>query len=255
MDIGFTGKIVVVAGGASGIGAACRARFDALGATVLSIDIQDSPPLAGGRGGDSPGRRAHVADLADPQACSRVFQAILEEHGRVDVLANCCGIIHRGTVVETAVEEWNRVMAVNLGSVFLASKAVLPGMMARRSGAIVNVSSGWGLAGGARASAYCASKGAVVLLTKAMALDYGPHGIRVNCVCPGDTDTPLLAREAEILGSTLEAFRAAGRARPLGRIGQPAEIADVIAYLASDAASFVTGAAIPVDGGGLAGTG
>ena len=118
---------------------------------------------------------------------------------------------------------------------------------------IINTASAWGLAGGSKAAAYCASKGAVVLLTKAMALDHGEQNIRVNCICPGDTDTPMLRHEAEQIGEPIERFLADAARRPLGRIGRPGDIAQAALYLASDESSFVTGTALVVDGGGLAG--
>ena len=146
-------------------------------------------------------------------------------------------------------------MAVNVKSVFLMSRQAIPVMAAAGGGIIINMGSGWGLAGGRRAAAYCASKGAVVLLTKAMALDHGPQNIRVNCICPGDTDTPMLRSEAEQLGEPLERFLDEGAKRPLGRIAQPEDIAQAALYLASDASSVITGTSLVVDGGGLAGSG
>jgi NAD(P)-dependent dehydrogenase (short-subunit alcohol dehydrogenase family) len=156
--------------------------------------------------------------------------------------------------VDTTVDEWDRVIAVNLKSVFLMCKYAIPVMRKQSGGKIINVASGWGLAGGAKAVAYCASKGGVVLLTKALAVDHGPEGIAVNCVCPGDTETGLLTDEARQLGLSDNALIEEGRKRPLGRVGKPEEIAASILYLASSAASFVTGAVLVVDGGGLAGS-
>jgi NAD(P)-dependent dehydrogenase (short-subunit alcohol dehydrogenase family) len=146
-------------------------------------------------------------------------------------------------------------MAVNVKSVFLMSREVIPIMAMAEGGSIINTASGWGLAGGPRAVAYCASKGAVVLLTKAMAIDHGRQKIRVNCICPGDTDTAMLRSEARQLGEAEDRFIAESARRPLGRVGTPEEIAHAALYLASDAASFVTGTALVVDGGGLAGSG
>jgi NAD(P)-dependent dehydrogenase (short-subunit alcohol dehydrogenase family) len=134
------------------------------------------------------------------------------------------------------------------------SREVLPAMAQGGGGMIINTASGWGLTGGSKAAAYCASKGAVVLLTKAMAVDHGPQNIRVNCICPGDTDTAMLRNEAEQLGEQTNEFLAASARRPLGRVGMPEEIAQAALYLASDASSFVTGTALVVDGGGLAGS-
>ena len=150
--------------------------------------------------------------------------------------------------------QWDRVMAVNVKSIYLLSREVIPHMQRSGGGTIINTASGWGLAGGAKAAVYCASKGAVVLLTKAMAIDYGPQKIRVNCICPGDTDTGMLREEALQLGEQMSRFLVESAKRPLGRVGTPEEIAQAALYLASDASSFVTGTALIVDGGGLAGS-
>lgn len=177
----------------------------------------------------------------------------MDAFGGLDILFNNAGIIRRADVLGTTEEEWDRVMAVNVRSVFLMCKVAVPVMIERGGGAVVNTGSGWGLVGGRNAAAYCASKAAVVNLTRALALDHGSQNIRVNCVCPGDTDTGMLRDEARQLGESERAFLAGAAARPLGRVGRPEEIAQAVLYLASDAASFVTGTALVVDGGGLAG--
>jgi NAD(P)-dependent dehydrogenase (short-subunit alcohol dehydrogenase family) len=146
------------------------------------------------------------------------------------------------------------VMDVNVKSIFLMSHYAIPLMARAGGGSIINTASGWGLTGGPKAAAYCASKGAVVLLTKAMAVDHGSQNIRVNCICPGDTDTAMLRDEALQLGEIADRFLADAARRPLGRLGKPEEIAQAALYLASDASSFVTGTALVVDGGGLAGS-
>ncbi len=156
-------------------------------------------------------------------------------------------------MIGTTEEEWDRVMAVNVKSIFLLSKYAIPVMAQAGGGAIVNTASGWGLVGGRNAVSYCASKGAVVNMTRAMALDHGAQNIRVNCICPGDTDTPMLRNEARQLGESDEVFLAEAADRPLQRVGRPEDIAQAVLYLVSDAASFVTGTALVVDGGGLAG--
>jgi NAD(P)-dependent dehydrogenase (short-subunit alcohol dehydrogenase family) len=179
----------------------------------------------------------------------------LEKFGGVDVLFNNAGIIRRASLVEISEDEWDRVMAVNVKSVFLMCRDVIPIMAKAGGGSIINAASGWGLAGGARAAAYCASKGAVVLLTKALAIDHGGQKIRVNCICPGDTDTAMLRNEARQLGEVEDRFLSESAKRPLGRVGRPEEVAQAALYLASDASSFVTGTALVVDGGGLAGSG
>jgi len=193
------------------------------------------------------------ADVTQAEECERAVSRAVSEFGGIHVLFNNAGIIRRASVVELSEEDWDRVMAVNVKSMFLMSRVVVPIMAKSGGGAIINMASGWGLVGGPRAAAYCASKGAVVLLTKAMAVDHGPQHIRVNCICPGDTDTNMLRQEAHQLGQREERFLSESAHRPLGRVGRPEEIAQAALYLASDAASFVTGTALVVDGGGLAG--
>jgi NAD(P)-dependent dehydrogenase (short-subunit alcohol dehydrogenase family) len=194
------------------------------------------------------------ADVTRPADCRRAVERTVHEFGGIHILFNNAGIIRRASVVEISEEDWDAVMAVNVKSIFLMCREVIPIMARAEGGSIINTASGWGLAGGPRAVAYCASKGAVVLLTKAMAIDHGRQKIRVNCICPGDTDTAMLRSEARQLGEAEDRFLAGSAKRPLGRVGTPGEIAQTALYLASDAASFVTGAAVVVDGGGLAGS-
>jgi NAD(P)-dependent dehydrogenase (short-subunit alcohol dehydrogenase family) len=194
-----------------------------------------------------------AADVTLDSECRRAVQQTVSELGGLDILFNNAGITRRATVVELTEAEWDRVMAVNVKSIFLMSRHCVPVLASAGGGVIINTASGWGLVGGPRAAAYCASKGAVVQLTKAMAIDHGPQNIRVNCICPGDTDTPMLRDEAQQLDQSVEHFLTEATDRPLGRIGTPDEIAQAVLYLASDASSYVTGAALVVDGGGLAG--
>jgi NAD(P)-dependent dehydrogenase (short-subunit alcohol dehydrogenase family) len=194
--------------------------------------------------------RCDVTLAAD---CQRAVQETIDRLGGLDILFNNAGIIRRATVLDTTEEEWERVMAVNVKSIFLLGKYAVPAMAQSGGGAIVNTASGWGLVGGRNAVSYCASKGAVVNMTRAMALDHGAQNIRVNCVCPGDTDTPMLRSEARQLGESEDAFLAEAADRPLQRIGQPEDIARAVLYLASEDSAFVTGTALVVDGGGLAG--
>ena len=252
----FEGKVVLVTGGAHGIGRATAIRFAEAGASVVVCDVQEDKgqetvSLIEGAGGRALFVRCNVTSAAD---CEAAVNKTVETFGGIDVLFNNAGITRRANVVGTTEEEWDAVMAVNIKSMFLMSKYAVPQLIKRGGGAIVNTSSGWGLVGGANAVSYCASKGAVVLLTKAMACDHGKDNIRVNCVCPGDTDTPMLRNEAKQLGLEEEALVNEGRLRPLGRVGQPEEIADAVLYLASDASSFVSGTSLVVDGGGLAGS-
>jgi len=249
------GKIALITGGSSGIGRATALLFAREGAAVCVVDLEQ----AGGQaviqsiskgGGEGIFERGDVSKARD---CELAVKRTVSEFGGVDILVNNAGIIRRASVIDTTEEEWDRVMAVNVKSIFLQSKYAIPHMVRAGGGVIINIASGWGLVGGHKAAAYCASKGAVVLLTKAMALDHGEQNIRVNCICPGDIDTNLIRKEAEQLGEPIERFLKKASQRPLQRIGRPEEVAQAAVYLASDASSFVTGTSLVVDGGGIAG--
>jgi NAD(P)-dependent dehydrogenase (short-subunit alcohol dehydrogenase family) len=251
----LAGRVALISGGASGIGRATALLFARAGAAVAIADRDVDGAQAVARvivqeGGRTIAMRCDVTVAAD---CQRAVQQTAAQLGGLDILVNSAGIIRRATILETSEAEWDQVMAVNVKSVFLMSRFAVPLMAAAGGGVIVNVASGWGLVGGRKAAAYCASKGAVVLLTKAMALDHGEQNIRVNCICPGDTDTAMLRDEARQLGEPADRFLAQAADRPLGRVGSPREIAQAALYLASEASSFVTGTALVVDGGGLAG--
>lgn len=247
-------RVALITGGASGIGRATAQIFAEAGAAVTVMDVDEPGGQAVARDITGAGGRAIVVagDVSRADDCRRAVERTVAEFGGLDVLVNNTGIIQRASLLETSEEEWDRMMAVNVKSIFLLSKQAIPVMAKGGGGAIINTASGWGLAGGRRAAAYCASKGAVVLLTRAMAIDHGPSNIRVNCICPGDTDTPMLRDEADQLGEPLEVFRANAAKRPLGRIVRPEEVARGTLYLASDAAAAVTGSTLVVDGGSLA---
>jgi NAD(P)-dependent dehydrogenase (short-subunit alcohol dehydrogenase family) len=248
-------KVAIITGAASGIGRATALLFAREGAAVAVVDLDE----AGGQAVvqeivDGGGRSIFVqCDVSQATDCQRAVRETVAILGSLDILFNNAGIIRRADVLETTEEEWDRVMAVNAKSVFLMSKYAVPAMAERGGGAIVNTGSGWGLVGGRDAVAYCAAKGAVVNMTRAMALDHGAQRIRVNCVCPGDTDTPMLRDEARQLGAAEGKFLAEAADRPLRRVGTPEDIAQAVLYLVSDASSFVTGTTLVVDGGGLAG--
>jgi NAD(P)-dependent dehydrogenase (short-subunit alcohol dehydrogenase family) len=253
--LSLAGKVALITGAASGIGRAAAILFAREGAAIAITDINKRGENVAeeiARSG-APAFFEH-ADVTQAADCHRFVERTLREFGGIHVLFNNAGIMRRASVVELREEDWDRVMSVNVKSIFLMSRQVIPIMAKAGGGSIINTASGWGLAGGPRAAVYCASKGAVVLLTKAMAIDHGPQKIRVNCICPGDTDTGMLRNEAEQLGEREDDFLAQSARRPLGRIGQPEEIAQAALYLASDASSFVTGTALVVDGGGLAGS-
>jgi NAD(P)-dependent dehydrogenase (short-subunit alcohol dehydrogenase family) len=249
-------KIALITGAASGIGRATSELFARAGASLLLTDISEAAGRDVERTITKDNRRAifEGADVTRDADCRRVTELAARELGGLHVVVNCAGIIRRASVLELSEEDWDRVMAVNVKSIFLMSRHAIPLMVKSGGGSIINIASGWGLSGGPKAAVYCASKGAVVLLTKAMAVDHGAQNIRVNCICPGDTDTTMLRSEAQQLGESSEHFLAEAARRPLGRVGKPEEIAQAVLYLASDASSFVTGTALVVDGGALAGS-
>jgi NAD(P)-dependent dehydrogenase (short-subunit alcohol dehydrogenase family) len=253
MDI-LKNKVALITGGASGIGRATAMLFAQEGATVAVVDINAELGKSAAAEIERTGGRAIFisCDVTRSDDCWQAVARTVEAFGGLDILFNNAGIIRRADVLTTTEAEWERVMDVNVKSVFLMSKYAIPHMEKRGGGAIINTSSGWGLKGGGNAVSYCASKGAVTNMTRAMAIDHGPQNIRVNAVCPGDTDTPMLRGEAKQLGQPEEAFLAEAASRPLGRYAQPEEIASAVLFLASEAARYVTGTALVVDGGGLA---
>jgi NAD(P)-dependent dehydrogenase (short-subunit alcohol dehydrogenase family) len=252
----FIGKAVLVTGGNSGIGRAAALAFAAEGGSVM-IAARDEDRSAGvveeitKAGGIAATVRCDVTHPAD---CEAAVAATVERHGSLDVLFNNAGIIFREkTVPTTTVPEWDATFEVNTRGTFLMSKAALGVMIEQGRGVIVNNASYFGLVGGRGTAAYSASKGAVVLLTKAMALDHAADGIRVNCVCAGSVDTPMLRGEMEEMGGEAAVRHLFEDKHPVGRIASPTEIAHAVLYLASDDAAFVTGAALPIDGGLTAG--
>ena len=192
------------------------------------------------------------ADVRLADDCRRAVDETVKAFRTIDILFNNAGVFYPHTVPDCPEDEWDQTIDVNLKGTYLMSKFALPPMIAQRSGVIVNNSSGWGLSGGDAAAAYCASKGGVVLLTKAMAIDHGRQGIRINCICPGDVETPMLPEDARRRGLSWEEYLKGAANRPLGRIGRPDEIARAVLFLASEDASFMTGSPLIVDGGGTA---
>ncbi|MEJ2127830.1 MAG: SDR family NAD(P)-dependent oxidoreductase [Woeseiaceae bacterium] len=249
------GKVALITGGTSGIGSAAAIRLAAEGAAVA---ITGRNPERGNTvvsqiidsGGDAIFIKSDVRLAED---CRNAVEKTLERFGKIDVLFNNAGVFYPKTVPECTEEEWDETIDSSLKGAFLMSKYTLPSMIEQGSGSIIHTSSGWGILGGNDAAAYCAAKGGLVIMAKAMAIDHGPDGIRVNCVCPGDVMTPMLEDDAEKRGMTWDEYAAGAVERPLGRIGTVDEIADAVLFLASDESSFVTGESLIVDGGGVAG--
>lgn len=247
-------KRAIVTGGAGGIGRATCLALAAEGAAVAVVDLNaDAAEAVAGEIRAAGGRAVAIAaDVSREDDIRRVVETMLAEFGGIEVVFNNAGIIRRTTVLELDVDEWDLVFGVNVRSIFLMCKHVVPVMAAAGGGSIINTGSGWGLKGGGQAISYCASKGAVVNMTRALAIDHGPQGIRVNSVNPGDVNTGMLREEARQLAQDAGAFLAEAADRPLGRMGEPSEIAAAVVWLASDESSYVTGSALVVDGGGIA---
>lgn len=245
-DHDFAGRCVIVTGGASGMGAACVGEFARRGAHVVVVDrnVELANAVADDLGLGTP----LTGDVGDSSFCDSVVAEALARHQRLDVVVNAAGIIVRAAGVATQDADWDRIMRVNVSGTFFMCRAALRVMTATASGAIVNFGSIWGDLGSAGVAAYCASKGAVHNLTRALAHDHAADGIRINAVCPGEVRTPMLQSErTEAVTDELLARLAA--TVPMGRLAEPIEIARVVAFLASDAASYMTGAMVNVDAG------
>jgi NAD(P)-dependent dehydrogenase (short-subunit alcohol dehydrogenase family) len=247
-------RVALITGGNSGIGRATSLLFAQEGAKVVITGRNEE---RGRRVVEEIERESGTAifvpcDVSSAADCERTVRETVRVYGRLDILFNNAGVYYPRTAIECTEEEWDLTIDINLKGTFLMSKYALPVMIAAKRGVIINNSSGWGIVGGDKAVSYCASKGGVVLMTKAMAIDHGRQGIRVNCICPGDVDTPMLPVDARLRGMAWKDYLAAAANRPMGRVGTSVEIASVALFLASDESSFVTGAVLVVDGGGTA---
>lgn len=256
----FSGKVAIVAGGALGIGWATARRLAQEGAAVVICSdqenqVEEAVEKLRGENFEIEGLWADVTSSADME---RLAGFAAKTYGGVDILVNSAGIQRYGTVVDTEEEVWDEVLDVNLKGIYLASKHVIPEMRRREGEAIVNLSSVQAFASQKGVAAYTASKGGINALTHAMAVDHAEENIRVNVVCPGSVDTPMLRWSAELFKgekSAEETVEDFGKMHPLGRVAKPEEVAEVIIFLASDKASFVTGGEYKVDGGLLSALG
>lgn len=240
-------KVALITGASSGIGAATAVEFADAGWEVMAA-------------GRNKGRLEEVADVSDnistwegelleSEDCDELVADTVDEFGRLDCLVNAAGVLIMGNVEELSDDDWRDTLTTNLDVPFYLSRAALPHLI-QSTGSIVNISSVWGLEGGQRALAYCASKGGLIQMTRAMALDHASDGLRVNAICPGSVDTPMLAGRAEELDKDADEYLdELADNSPNGRIATPEDVAGLVMFLASDAASHITGTAIPVDGG------
>ena len=240
-------NVVLVTGASSGIGAATAIEFAEAGWSVMAA-------------GRDEGRLEEVADVAESistwsgeleesEDCDELIADTIDEFGGIDCLVNAAGVLIRGNAEETSDDDWRDTLAINLDVPYFLSRAALPHLL-KSEGSIVNIASIWGLEAGGRAVAYCASKGGLILMTRAMALDHAGDGVRINAICPGGVDTPMLANEAAGQGKEVDVFLSEVAAHsPNGRIATPEDIAGLVLFLAGDAARHITGTAIPIDGG------
>jgi NAD(P)-dependent dehydrogenase (short-subunit alcohol dehydrogenase family) len=247
------GRVAFITGAGSGIGSACAQRFAREGASVFGFDVKAATDARWNEAARVASTSSFtVGDVRSEESVQSALAAVREKAGRVDVVVNSAGVAGGGPVHMVPLEEWERVMAINLNGTFLVCKHVLPFMLEQGAGSIVNIASIEGIEASEGGSAYNASKAGVILLTRNMAMDYGRKGIRVNAICPGFIDTPLFNEVMELPG--MEGYRdKITDAHQLGRAGRPEEIANAALFLASDEASFVTGHAMVVDGGFTAG--
>jgi len=252
--VSLDGKVAVISGAASGIGLGVATRLAEAGASVALLDIAlekgyEAEKDLAGRGFDA---RFFDCDVTSDTSCANTVEMVIAAFDRADILVNNAGVAVRKNAVDLTEEEWDVAVNVTLKGTYMLSHHVLPILIAAGGGSVINTGSGWSLTGGENAVSYCAAKGGVLNLTRAMAIDHGRHNIRVNCVCPGDVDTPMLRSECEQLGENQDEFMKEAADRPLNRVGTPTDVANAVLFFASEMSAWVTGAFLVVDGGGIA---
>lgn len=246
-------KVAIITGAGAGIGRACCLLFAAEGANVVAVDLDPVALSSLAEEVRRPGGKIQTvtiqADVSRAEDVERVVSVTTENFSAIDILFNNAGIVPHGKIHETTESDWDRTMAVNVKSMYLMSHAVVPIFLKRRSGVILNTSSAAALRSVVDRAAYSASKGAVLALTKSMAIDYVRDGIRVNCLCPGTIDTPSLRQRLAAFADPEEARKQFVARQPMGRLGTAEEVAKAALFLVSDDAKFVTGTAFSIDGG------
>ncbi|MDU6113322.1 MAG: SDR family oxidoreductase [Paeniclostridium sordellii] len=252
--LNLSDRVAVISGAASGIGLATAKLLSAYGAKVMMLDVNEVGQVEAeklrNQGRDA---KFYKCDVTSFESCRKVISNIEKDYKRIDILFNNAGVTVRKTVEELEEKEWDFVLNVGLKGTYLLSKFTIPVMRKNGGGSIINTGSGWGLKGGDKAAAYCAVKGGIVNLTRAMAIDHGKDNIRVNSINPGDTATSMLQEEGRQLGiGKDEFFKGSALGRPIERIGLPEDIANAVLFLASDLSTWITGTALVVDGGGIA---
>lgn len=247
-------KVAVISGGASGIGLGTAIRLAQAGADIAILDINPDYGQKAQEQISAIGAKAEFyrCDVRSNDDCRNAVETMMHDFGQIDVLFNNAGVAVRKNTVDLTEEDWDLALDVTLKGIYMVSHHVIPHMIAAGGGSIINTGSGWSLKGGENAVSYCAAKGGTVNLTRAMAIDHGRHNIRVNCVCPGDIDTAMLRGECTQLGEDEAEFMKEAADRPIGRVGTPEDVANAVLFFASDLSTWVTGAHLVVDGGGIA---
>jgi NAD(P)-dependent dehydrogenase (short-subunit alcohol dehydrogenase family) len=254
--LSLKGKVAVITGGASGIGFGTAKKLAYFGAAVAILDMNDDNGMRAADEISKDGGRASYlhCDVRIAEDCRSAINQAFKLYGSIDILFNNAGIAVRKNAVDLEPEEWDLALDVSLKGQYLVTKYAVPYMIKAGGGSIINTGSGWSLKGGENAVAYCAMKGGTLNMTRAMAIDFGKYNIRVNTVCPGDIDTPMLRSECEQLGGVYDKkyLESCIKDRPIRRIGTPDDVANAVLFFASEMSTWVTGAHLVVDGGGIA---
>jgi NAD(P)-dependent dehydrogenase (short-subunit alcohol dehydrogenase family) len=255
--LSLTDKVAIITGGASGIGLGTAKKLALSGAAVVILDVNASMGNAAAEEIKLTGGKAHFihCDVRSVENCRQAADQTFEVHGTIDILFNNAGIAIRKNALDLEPEEWDLALDVSLKGQYLMAKYVVPHMIKSGGGSIINTGSGWSLRGGENALAYCAMKGGTLNMTRAMALDFGKYNIRVNTICPGDIDTPMLKSECEQLGVVYDEdyLKSCYSGRPIQRVGTVDDVANAVLFLAGKMSTWITGSYLVVDGGGIAG--